>query len=222
MSRALRSNLWACGVAVALLLHLLATATGGFRHWTFESWRRAQAAQGLLRAPDIRLLDSRGQPLRPWPQHLPDEAPPAPGDVLIVDFVFTRCPTVCLSLGTAFQQMQAQLPDGAGTGAGARVRLLSISFDPEHDGPDALLAYAQRYRADPARWTVAVPSGATDTATLLRSLGVVVIPDGWGGYVHNAGLHVIDTRGRLAGVHDLADWPRALAQARALAGAASP
>jgi len=45
----------------------------------------------------------------------------------------------------------------------------------------------------------------------------VVIPDGWGGYAHNAGLHVIDTSGRLVGIYDLDAWPEAMAHAQALA-----
>jgi protein SCO1/2 len=211
------ANLWACGATAALLVHLLATATGGFEHWTFESLRREQAARGRLHAPDVVLIDSLGQDRRPWNRRQPGEARPGRGDVLIVDFIFTRCVTVCQSLGTAFQQMQAQLPADGGRDGTPRIRLLSISFDPGHDTPAALHAYALRHRADPSRWAVAVPTGARETQALLRALGVVVIPDGWGGYTHNAGLHVIDASGRLAGIHDLDAWPQAMADAQARA-----
>lgn len=214
----LRGNLLACGAMAALLTHLLATATGGFEHWTFESLRREQAERGRLQAPDVELVDSLGQAWRPWSRQATGEARPGPGDVLIVDFVFTRCVTVCQSLGTAFQQMQAQLPAvDAEREDAPRVRLMSISFDPGHDSTADLQAYGLRHRADPSRWTVAVPAGQPETRALLRALGVVVIPDGWGGYAHNAGLHVIDTSGRLVGVYDLDAWPQALADARALA-----
>lgn len=219
MNRLLRANLWACAATAALLVHLLATATGGFEHWTFESLRREQAAQGRLHAPDVLLVDSFGQGLRPWGRRPTGEAWPDRSDVLIVDFVFTRCVTVCQSLGTAFQQMQEQLPADAARDNTPRVRLLSISFDPGSDGPAALHAYARRHGADPSRWAVTVPSGATETQTLLRALGVVVIPDGLGGYAHNAGLHVIDASGRLAGIYDLDAWPQAMAHAQALAQA---
>jgi protein SCO1 len=214
----LRGNLLACGAMAALLTHLLATATGGFEHWTFESLRREQAARGRLQAPDVELVDSSGQAWRPWSRQAAGEARPGRGDVVIVDFVFTRCVTVCQSLGTAFQQMQAQLPAvDAEPEDAPRVRLMSISFDPGRDSTADLQAYGLRHRSDPLRWTVAVPAGQPDTQALLRALGVVVIPDGWGGYAHNAGLHVIDGNGRLAGIYDLDAWPQALADARTLA-----
>lgn len=217
-----RVHLWACAAAAVLLVHLLATATGGFEHWTFESLRRERAAEGRMRAPDAMLLDSLGRTSRPWSPESTAEEGPLPGDVFIVDFIFTRCTSVCQALGTALQQMQAQLeapaPDAAGRHHAPRVRLLTISFDVVHDDTDALHAYALRHRADPSRWTVAVPSGRSETRALLQALDVVVIPDGWGGYTHNAGLHVIDSRGRLAGIYDLDAWPRALSHARTLAG----
>lgn len=217
-----RADRWACAAVTAVLAHLLATATGGFEHGTFESLRRERAAQGRLQAPDVELIDSQGHAWRPWAGAARGQAGPAHDGWLIVDFVFTRCVTVCQSLGTAFQQMQARLPAGAGPQGAPRVRLLSISFDPGHDDPAALRAHAQRHRADPARWAVAVPSGDAATRSLLRALDVVVIPDGRGGYVHNAGLHVISADGRVAAIHDLADWPHALAQAQALAGPRRP
>ena len=221
-----RTNLAALVAASVLLACLLAKATGDFEHWTFESLRRARAAEGGLQAPDVLLIDNLGRVSRPWAERAPGEERPARGDVLIVDFVFTRCTTVCQSLGTAFQQMQAQLEAdrlaAVHQRGGAGVRLLTISFDPGHDDVVALQAYAQRHRVDPSLWTVAVPSGIGETQQLLRALGVVVIADGWGGYAHNAGLHVVDGGGRLAGIYDLDAWPRALSHARALSVRESP
>lgn len=222
MSRLPRADLWACAATLALLLYLLARATGGLEHWTFESLRRARAAEGRLQAPDVTLVDSQGQTLRPWRGSPAGGAQAARGKVLIVDFVFTRCATVCLSLGTAFQQMQAQLTGPAQRSDAPGIELLSVSFDTAHDGPEALQAYALRHRADPARWAVAVPSSAAGNQALLRALGVVVIPDGAGGYTHNAGLHVIDVSGRLAGLYELDEWPRALDHARSLAASPAP
>lgn len=51
--------------------------------------------------------------------------------------------------------------------------------------------------------------GASPASTLRTSsgifstlFGVVVLPDGGGGFVHNAAIDVIDAQGRLAGVYD--------------------
>ena len=97
------------------------------------------------------------------------------------------------------------------------VRLLSVSFDVANETAGTLRGYARTYHADAARWTIAVPANARDTEALLQSLGVVVIPDGFGGYVHNGAIHLLDARGRLRGLYALDDWQQALEAAQRLA-----
>jgi len=82
------------------------------------------------------------------------------------------------------------------------VTLLSISFDIEHDGRAELKDYAIRHGADGDRWRVVRPTGGGDLRDLLDTAGVVVIPDPWGGYQHNAAIHLVDGRGRLVRVLD--------------------
>lgn len=136
------------------------------------------------------------------------------GGVTIVDFIYTHCETVCLTLGSSFQQLQAELQ---AAGDAAKVRLLSISFDGARDDPAALQAYAQGLRADAGLWRfVRVPDAAQQQA-LLRQLGVVVIPDGRGDYEHNAALLVFDAKGRMVRIFDLAEQQLALNYARHLA-----
>ena len=59
---------------------------------------------------------------------------------------------------------------------------------------------------------------AADLAAWLRTFGIVVIPDGYGGYEHNAALHLVDERGRLVRILDLGATDEA---ASFLAGARS-
>jgi protein SCO1/2 len=68
------------------------------------------------------------------------------GRLTLVDFVFTRCDTICPVLSMKFARLDAQLRDLPD------VRLLSFSVDPEHDTPEVLAPYAARHGADPARW----------------------------------------------------------------------
>ena len=139
------------------------------------------------------------------------------GGVTIVDFIYTHCETVCLTLGSSFQQLQAELQADRSTGSQAKVRLLSISFDGARDDPTALQAYALGLRADAGLWRfVRVPDVAQQQA-LLRRLGVVVIPDGRGDYEHNAALLVFDAQGRMVRIFDLAEQQLALNYARHLA-----
>ena len=56
-----------------------------------------------------------------------------------------------------------------------------------------------------------------DASALLRSLGVIVVPDGAGGFVHNGAIHLLDERGRLRGLYEFDQWPQALEAAQRLA-----
>jgi protein SCO1/2 len=85
---------------------------------------------------------------------------------------------------------------------GTPIDLLSISFDPRNDGREALRLYGERFGAKAPRWRVAAPVDKQELADLLQSFGVVVIPDGTGGFIHNDAVYVIDARGRLARILD--------------------
>ena len=64
--------------------------------------------------------------------------------VIIMDFIFGTCTTICPVLSASFVNFQNKLGLDAGKG-----QLVSISIDPEHDTPKVLKAYLKRYRAKP-------------------------------------------------------------------------
>ncbi len=66
--------------------------------------------------------------------------------VTIVDFVFTRCDTICPVMSLKMARLAKQTEDLPA------VRLLSFSVDPAYDQPAVLATYAAQYDADPARW----------------------------------------------------------------------
>ena len=190
--------------------------THDFQVWTAEGARRLEVALQPVATPAVQ-VDGAGIAPQPLPQWLA-----APGRVTIVDFIYTRCQTVCLALGSSFQQMQASLQQDRDSGTPTGVRLLSISFDGAHDSPAVLQDYAQRLQADPGIWSfVRVPDSA-QTQQLLRRFEVVVVPDGRGDYEHNAALLVVDGRGRLVRVFDYAEQQLALDYARHLARTGRP
>lgn len=213
--RRMLTGAWTDAVLCAILLAgtgwSASILTGGFEHWTFEAQRRAEARGGLLHASALTLLTAQGGTSSPWQPDSLDQT------VYVLDFFYTRCPSVCRALGSEYAQMQAAL-----AGAETPVRLLSVSFDLEHDDGDALRTYAKRIGARAPLWEVARPADAPALQRLLRELGVVMVPDGTGGYVHNAALHLVDARGELRAIVDVGDWPRALEQARVLASLSRP
>jgi len=63
--------------------------------------------------------------------------------IVVMDFVYTSCTTVCPVLSAVFAQVQARL----GERLGREVMLVSVSVDPARDTPARLAAYAARHQA---------------------------------------------------------------------------
>ncbi len=63
---------------------------------------------------------------------------------VLLNFIFTSCSTVCPVLSSTFSQFQAQLGDEA-----KKVKLISISIDPQYDTPEKLREYAKLFQAGP-------------------------------------------------------------------------
>jgi len=66
---------------------------------------------------------------------------------VMLNFIFTTCPSICPVLSATFSQVQQEL---AAEQNG--IRMVSISIDPEHDTPAKLREYAKRYGAGSAWW----------------------------------------------------------------------
>lgn len=193
--------------------------THDFQVWTAEGARRLEVALQPIAAPAVSIdgpgMDSNSLLL---PQLVGDGH-----SVTLVDFVYTRCQTVCQALGSTYQQMQATLEAASADDAAARrVKLLSISFDGQHDDPKVLQAYAARLGAKPEHWRFIRVPDANETQRLLTDFQVVVVPDGRGDFEHNAALLVIDQRGRLVRIFDYGEQQLALDYARYLASGVSP
>ena len=108
--------------------------------------------------------------------------------IVVADFIYTRCPTMCYAMGNGFMQLQTAIRE---QGIAGDVTLLSISFDSERDTPDALAAYLRRHRADTALWQGVRVIDSGKERALLENFGVTVVADGFGGYVHNAAYYVV-------------------------------
>ena len=129
------------------------------------------------------------------------------GTALAVTFMYTRCPLpdFCPLLDRQFAAVQdAVRGDAALRG---RTRLLSVSFDPDHDTPAVLAAHARRVGADPAIWTF-VTAARADVDAFAAQFGVVVQRAGAAGpeIAHNLRTVAIDGDGRVAAVFDGGDW----------------
>lgn len=177
--------------ALALGLFVWWQATLGFRALTWESYRRLQVEARPLDVPNVRLEDHQGQ--RFDMASLQDK-------ILIVNFFYSRCTTICSVTGMVYARLQEALLQH---GYQDRVSLLSISLEPQHDSPSQLKRYLQRFTNKVnGPWRAVRMTTEEDNRHLLQRLGVVSIPDGMGGIKHNAASHVIDPNGRLVRIVD--------------------
>ena len=168
----------------------LAAATDGFRAFTTETARRIDVREHPRTLPRAALQTADGQVI---------DFAALRGRWLLIDFIYTRCMTYCSVQGSEFAQLQRNLAQPIAAG---QVALLSISFDPAHDDPANLVAYQRRSGDQGSGWIAARPVNASDLDALKRVFGVTAVPDGLGGYVHNAAIAVVDPRGLLVAILD--------------------
>ena len=117
------------------------------------------------------------------------------GKVVALTFIYTRCPLpdFCPLMDRKFAELADRI--GAVAGRAEHVRLLSISFDPEHDTPEVLRKHAENLGAKPPLWRFAVASH-DELGKVAAPLGLTYGPTA-GEIVHNLSTAVIDPQGRL-------------------------
>ncbi|NYT58998.1 SCO family protein [Alcaligenaceae bacterium] len=174
--------------------------TDGFTVLTTEQARRADVLRDPRSLPDavLQTADGRATTLR---QGLSSD-----GRVAVVNFMYTRCFSVCLAMGSELQQLQALI---VRRGLQDKVYLLSISFDPA-DKPAQLASYAQSMSADPSVWQFAGMPDAAQRTAVLDAFDIVVVPAPMKQFVHNAAYHLVTPDGRLQRIVDLGNAERLL------------
>lgn len=109
--------------------------------------------------PDVALVDQDGKPVRFYTDLVH-------GKVVMMNFIFTSCTTICPPMGATFSKVQKVL----GERAGRDVHLISVSVDPATDTPERLKAWSQKLGAGPG-WTL-VTGDRESVTQLLKALGV--------------------------------------------------
>ncbi|WP_435011034.1 copper-binding protein [Tundrisphaera lichenicola] len=129
------------------------------------------------------------------------------GKVVVLTFIYTRCPLpdFCPAMDAKFADLARRIAVAPARAEG--VRLLSVSFDPEHDTPAVLAEHAKRRGAEPPLWTFAVASHE-QLAKVADPLGLTVAP-GAREISHNLRTAVIGPDGRLARLESGQGWSTA-------------
>lgn len=124
--------------------HVAGTASGAF-----------QRSVRTYAVPDVQLIDADGRPVQL-------RALLASQDPVMMNFIFTTCGAICPVMSKVFSEVPASLGAQAG-----KLRMISISVDPENDTPAQLRAYARTYGAT-ARWTF-LTGRVEDVRTIQRA-----------------------------------------------------
>lgn len=168
---------WSATVAMVLLsVSMVWAASPRFRSGVLEPPRPA---------PEIRLQAHDGTDFR-LSRHR--------GEVVAITFGYTFCPDVCPTTLAELAQVRARLGP-----AGARLRVVFVTVDPERDGPERLRAYTQAFD----RTFTGLTGTAAELAAVQNTYGVVAKKQSVRGtsaaYVvdHSAFVYVVDAEGRL-------------------------
>jgi len=115
----------------------------------------------LWAAEDGDLLDSDGRRLR-LHELLGDR-------VVVLSFIYTHCNDVNGCPLATFVLSQLQSPILANPALKDRVRLITVSFDPARDTPEAIAAYGAHFRDDGFDWRFLTGTSVADMAPLLEA-----------------------------------------------------
>lgn len=146
------------------------------------------------RIPDFVLTDQDGKPF---------DRSRLDGNIVIADFIFTSCPTICPKMTFNLRELQKRLAGYPG------VQIISHTIDPRHDTPEALKAYAIEQKVDLSNWSFL--TGPKEEMYPLAKEGYLLTAnesdeESDGGFVHSNKVVLVDTEGHIRGFYDGTSW----------------
>lgn len=170
------------------------------------AYARRKARESALKQPPLPVLGPEGHTIPPFALQASDSSECSHYDVAnklrIVDFFFTRCPSICPILSSQLARVQGAL-EAKGMDA-SEILLLSHSVDPVHDTPSVLKAYADRLGAKTEQWKF-LTGAQEDIYDLARNgyfLTALESDTAAGGYFHSDLFALIDRQGQIRGYYD--------------------
>lgn len=134
--------------------------------------------------PDFLLIDQNRQKVR---------FADLRGKVVAMTFIYTRCPlpNFCFRMSNNFGVLHRRFANEMGKD----LVLLSVTFDPTHDGPEVLAEYAKTWTKDTTGWHF-LTGAPVDVGKVYTEFGVSSWQDE-GFFTHSLHTVVIDRDGRL-------------------------
>ncbi len=182
-----------CISLFALLLLFLSSCSNGEKELPYLGpTDRAGGDTVHHRVPAYTLTDQSGQPF----------IIKAQGEkVIVADFFFTTCPTICPKMTEHFRQLQEKLKE---EGLQDKVWLISHTVDPKHDSAAVLKAYAEKHKADTEHWKFL--TGDKEKIYTQAAKGYLLsagkdstLP---GGFLHSGQFTLLDRQRHIRGYYD--------------------
>jgi protein SCO1/2 len=158
----------------------------------FATLRPIQVLPRISLAPGFALTDQDGRRLT---------SEDLRGHLVLYNFTYTRCQAPCPQTTPVMRSVQDRLREVDTRGVPITITLLTLSFDPEHDTPERLRAFANELGADTARWRM-----VTGDPTLLKyvlggNFNVYYTPNPDGTYTFDPVFVLVDGWGILRAIY---------------------
>ncbi|MBC7872617.1 MAG: SCO family protein [Ferruginibacter sp.] len=155
---------------------------------------------------DFKLTNQEGRPVS-WDS--------LRGKIIIADFFFTHCPTICPGLTLNMKRLAESIHNGQRVGdrTNKQVHFLSFSIDPERDSVERLKYWADRFQVNPEQWWLLTGDKKMIYDMVIEEMKVGLV-DGQGvdtNFIHSDRFVLIDSNRHVRGYYNGLD---ALALAR--------
>ena len=118
--------------------------------------------------------------------------------IYVVDFFFTRCPSICPIMTDNMKKVQDEYIDNDD------IMLLSMSVTPEIDDIEVLKDYAIEKGVNDSKWNITTGS-KKHIYELARKSYFAVVDQGDGGlqdFIHTPNFILVDTKKQIRGIYD--------------------
>ena len=148
------------------------------------------------RLPDFSLINQQGDTVS-WAG--------LKGKVIVADFFFTHCPTICPQLTSNMRWLQQSINNSKRVGdkTPGFLHFLSFSIDPERDSVPRLKQWADRFQVNPEQWWL-LTGNKKDIYDLAINEMKIGLVDGQGidtNFIHTDHFVLIDTNLHVRGYY---------------------
>ncbi|WP_298527709.1 SCO family protein [uncultured Christiangramia sp.] len=120
------------------------------------------------------------------------------GKVYVAEFFFTTCPTICPIMNKNLVEIQNEFEDASNFG------IASFSIDPEHDTPEVLTEYADKYGITDPDWNLLTGDREKIYQVANKGFGIYAGEDASeaGGFAHQGWFALVDQEGYIRSRED--------------------